>query len=57
MELVKKIKNYDEIRKKLEFSEETRLHMVLLLMEIKPYRRSIFTQIENSKHEIHKLWS
>ena len=56
MALVKKNNNFDEIRKNIESNENMRVQMILLLMEIKPYRRSIFTQIHNSKHEIHKLW-
>ena len=56
MELIKKKRDYEEIRAKLEVSEETRLHIVLLLMELKPYRRSIFTQVFDTKHIIHKEW-
>lgn len=56
MALIKKIRNYEEIQEKLERSEETRLHLVMLLMELKPYRRSIFTQILDSKHIINKQW-
>lgn len=58
MELIKINKlNYDEVRNKLNESEDARVNMVLMLMELKPYRRSIFNQIHDSKHIIHKEWN
>lgn len=56
MKLIKKTKKDEEIRYNLE-NELSRLNAISLLMEIKPYRRSILNQIYNSKHIYHKKWN
>jgi hypothetical protein len=54
---MEKIKlNYEKIRKILEDKESARLNCTYILMDFKPYRKSIFLQILGKRNFFEKNW-